>query len=57
MPQEPLDDEGVVEGSRDPAFAQAVRPEQHVHLDDAAPQVGPGGCTIDCGPGPSVAAV
>ena len=42
MPQNPVDDDGVVEEGHDPAFAKAVRAEQHVYLEDAAHQVGPG---------------
>ena len=35
MPQDPVDDEGLIEEGHDPAFAKAVWAEQHVHLEGA----------------------
>ena len=32
MQEDPADDDGVVEEGHDPAFAKAVRAEQHIHL-------------------------
>jgi hypothetical protein len=51
MQEDLADDDRVLEEGHDPAFAKTVRAEQHVHLEEAAHQVGPGDVRLAAGSG------